>query len=256
MLKLVEENQIDEILTFLHTQGAIATRIGAYLKCYRTQMNFVYFWVQKQGAEISAVVSKVDGDMTVCTTDRTDFDEVKEFASIIGFNTLFMSVSAFRKMELIPDKTGDILEFTENTCMTMKPEISSRADMKRAYELFTKNQSEGISAFEYLPWLSDFSYKRNRNSARIICVEDGEKQICFAMTSAETDFTALISGVVTDNLHRNKGYASFLVNKLANDLKSENKAVYIMTATDNHTKFYENNGFICIGRWGMIDRKI
>lgn len=256
MLKLVEEHQISEVLSFLDLQGAVGTRIGAYLKCYRTKMDYIYFWVQKSDDEIMTVISKIDGDMTVCATENSDYDEIYEFLNVIGYKTLFMLSADFDKMCIIPDKIGYILEFAESKHLSINNDIISNADMKRAYELFCDNRSESIAELEYLPWLSDFTYKRNRNSARIMCIKKEEKQICFAMTSAETEKSALISGVVTDKLYRKQGFASLLVAKLADDLKQENKAVYIMTATDENRKFYENNGFVCIGRWGLSDRMI
>lgn len=252
MLKLVEEHEVDEIVSFLEKQGAIGTRIGAYLRCYRTKMDYVCFWAQRRhNDEISTVISKIDGDMTVCTTENSDYDEIYEFIKVIGCNTLFMLFSDFQKLNITPDKTGDILKFVESKPQKTNPKIVYNADMKRVYELFSDNKSVSILEFEYLPWLSDFTYKRNRNAARIMCINEKEMQVCFAMTSAETEKSALISGVVTDEVYRKQGFASFLVTRLANDLRSENKAVYIMTATETNRKFYENNGFISIDRWGQ-----
>ena len=72
------------------------------------------------------------------------------------------------------------------------------------------------------------------------------------MTSAETDKSALICGVVTDSNYRKRGFASALVTALSDELKKEKKAVYIMTANSNNRKFYEKNSFVCTGKWGSV----
>ncbi len=254
MLKLAEGDNLNHIHNFLEKSGAIGGRIGAYLRCYGTKMNFIYFWSQENNGEISAVISKVDGNMTVCDSDNCNFEELREFVNVIGFETLFARESALLQMGISPDKNGDILMYNaEKKNDTFIP-VSENADLKLAYSLFKANVSESISDFEYLPWLSDFTYKRNRNSARVLCYEQDEKQVTFAMTSAETENNALISGVVTDINYRNKGLASKVVTALADCLLKEKKKVFVMTANDKNKVFYENNGFICVDRWGMIDR--
>lgn len=256
MLKLAEGDNFNDIYGFLEKSGAIGGRIGAYLKCYGTKMNFIYFWSQEINDKISAVISKVDGNMTVCADGNCDFEELREFVDIIGFKTLFARESTLLKMKITPYRKGDILMYNSETTNDISIPVSVNADLKLAYSLFKANVSESISDFEYLPWLSDFTYKRNRNSARVLCYEQDKKQVTFAMTSAETDNNALISGVVTDKNYRNKGLASKVVTALADSLLKENKKVFVMTATDKNKKFYENNGFICVDRWGMIDRMI
>lgn len=252
MLKLAEEHDVDSLVGFLENGGAIGARIGAYLRCYRTGMNEIYFWFQESDGIIATVVSKVDGNMTVCSTADSDFDEIKEFVRIIGFSSLFMHFSDFRKIGIEPDNEGAILEYCGNTEVSDTVEISSETDMKDAYELLKRCQSESISVPDYLPWLSDFTYKRNRNSARAKSVTRNSLQVCFAMTSAETEKSALISGVVTDSNYRKQGLASRLVTALSDELRNENKAVYIMTANENNRKFYEKNGFVQIGKWGSV----
>lgn len=252
MLKLAEEQVVDRLVGFLENQGALGCRIGAYLRCYRTEMNDIYFWFQESDGVITTVVSKVDGNMTVCSTESSDFDEIKEFVRIIGFSSLFMPYDDFCKIGIKPDNDGAILKYEGNSSLSDISEIVFETDMKVAYELLCRCQSESISMPDYLPWLSDFTYKRNRNSARARCIHCDGLQVCLAMTSAETDKSALISGVVTDSNYRKRGFASALVTALSDELKKEKKAVYIMTANSNNRKFYEKNSFVCTGKWGSV----
>lgn len=252
MLKLVGEQEADRIVAFLEDKGAIAARICAYLRCYRTLMNDIYFWSQDNNGEISAVISRVDGNMTVYADGRADFDEISEFVRIIGFSTLLMSYEYFGEIGIKPHSSGDILCFRDDVKPVSRDNISDNADLKAAYELLRINKSESIEVTEYLPWLSDFTYKRNRNSARMKSLFRDCMQVCFAMTSAETDKSALISGVVTDREYRKQGYASSVVYALCDELKREGKTVYIMTASEENKNFYLKNGFACIGKWGSV----
>lgn len=256
MLKLANNNDSVFLHDLLNAKSAVATRIATYFNCYGTEMSYVYFWYQVIADKITAVVSKIDGNMTIFVSSGCDYDELKEFINIIGYETVFSTEETLDKIGLVPDKTGDILKLKCLIESDINIKISSDINMRKVYELLCDNESDSITKLEYLPWLSDFTFKKNRNSARIVAVEESLRFIGFAMTSAETENSAIISGIVTDKSYRSKGYATALLSTVSAQLLQENKSVFVMTATELNKKFYEKRGFIPIDRWGIIDRKI
>lgn len=246
MLRLISEDRIKAVLDFCDGD-AIATRVGAYLRAYRTEMDFAMFWEQMTDGKITSAVSKIDGDMTVCISGETDFDELSEFIRVIGFNTLFSQAETFRYLSL-DCVHGDILKFigesekSETVALTVEP--------KTLYELTCRvNKTEMLDS-KYLPWLSDFTFRQRRDMLRAVGIFKDDKLVSCAMTSAETADSAIISGVATDEAHRRQGFAKSCVMTLADILKTLNKeSIFVMTETEVRTKYYENLGFVKTGEW-------
>ena len=84
MLKLCDNlSQLD----FL-PDDPYAARISALAKTYGFGHSFVLFWVQYIENEPVAAVSRIDGNMSICCTEKADFEELKEFIKTVGFAVL------------------------------------------------------------------------------------------------------------------------------------------------------------------------
>ena len=70
-----------------------------------------------------------------------------------------------------------------------------------------------------------------------------DKLVSCAVTCAENETTAVITGVATLKKYRRNGFAKKCVIALANELKSENKRVYLITDNEKTKKWYEKMGF-------------
>ncbi len=247
MLRLINEEDIAEVLTFCDSE-AIGTRVGAYLKAYRTDMDFALFWQQIKDEKITAAVSKIDGDMTVCVSDSTDYDELSEFIRIIGFTTLFSQAEFFKKLNL-DCVHGDILKFKGST----KPDSAVKFDIEPSalYRLAYCENSNEINKAEYLPWLSDFTFRQRRNMLNSVGIYDSETLVSCALTSAETEKSAVISAVATDKSHRRQGLAARCILALSYKLVKDGKEnIFTMTEKSELTEYYKSLGFVKKGKWG------
>lgn len=254
MLRLISENQIDNVLNFCDGDP-IGTRVGAYLKAYRTNMDFAMFWEQINDGKITSAVSRIDGDMTVCVSENTDYDELSEFVHIIGFNTLFSQAEFFRKINL-DCVQGDILKF--NGKNKFDDSVGFNIEPAALYDLVCRANSTEVRKEEYLPWLSDFTFRQRRNMLRAVGIYDSGELVSCAMTSAETSISAVISGVATDENFRCRGLAEKCVLALADSLiKLKKENIFVMTENGELTKYYKHLGFDKIGEWGrhMPQRK-
>ena len=113
------------------------------------------------------------------------------------------------------------------------------------YSLISENIPGSFSCDKgaYLNWLSDFTFRKNRNAARMKCTKEGSKVVSCALTSAECRSSAIISGVASDKNKRSKGAGKAVVLSLAYELKNENKDVYVIALNDSAKSFYEHIGF-------------
>ena len=71
-----------ETLNFLD-MDIFGVRIKAYLNAYGTKEKFLMFWEQRNESGITAAISSLDGDCTLCLTENADFDEINSEKSFI-----------------------------------------------------------------------------------------------------------------------------------------------------------------------------
>ena len=128
--------------------------------------------------------------------------------------------------------------------------------MKKVYELFCScfPQSFSRDKNSYLSWLSDFTFRKNRGLSRLKAVHSGEAVCAAAVTSAECCDGAVISAVACGPEYRKRGYGKAVTLSLANELKRENKTVYVISQDESTTHFYMKLGFRSCGSAAYIER--
>ncbi len=124
-----------------------------------------------------------------------------------------------------------------------------RASMKDARKLL--NLLSTIEEFHATEEESFMTTLEDGSTRRYI-VEDGDKIICTAASTAESSDMAMIIGVATHKDYRNRGLASAVVSKLCSDLLSEGKTPCLFYDNPNAGKIYNRLGFKVIGKWKML----
>ncbi len=250
MLRLVNKEELKAVAAFCEND-AVGVRIASLLLTYGFNVDFTLFWVQVLGGEYTAAVSRFEGNAVVFTTAKTDFGELKEFLNTIGYASVLMKAEDFNSIGLVYSEKGDILEFSEKRLPTPETQILKAVEPERAYRLLQSNVGKSIEKAEYLPWLSDYTYRKNRGYSRIFGVECGDALVSSAMTVAESEETALLGGVVTNENYRCRGYARGIIYSLIDELRSNSKKrVFIYTREEKNTRLYEKIGFVKISEWG------
>ena len=249
MLKRAENKDIAEILANIGC-GAFSARISSDLSAYKTDYDFFECWFQQNSKkEYTAFLSKKDGVCTLAMKENADIDEMKSMLIFAGCKYIEAEKSVFEMLEVKPDKTGDILTFYGEPEFINADFAKDDFDLKEVFALLKENEGESIAHLEYLPWLSDFTFKRNRKSARIKALVQNNELISFAMTSAETEKEAVISGVITKKDFRKNGFGAKVLSSLIGNLKKEGKTIYVLTAQKEINPFYEKLGFRKTGEW-------
>ena len=87
----------------------------------------------------------------------------------------------------------------------------------------------------------------------VICKIDG-KVVAGAATTAENSQSAMVVAVCTDPAHRQHGYASACVTKLAKEYSALGKRLYLFYDNPNAGRIYNRIGFHEIGKYTLIQR--
>ena len=247
MLKSVEKNDV-QFLSFCD-RDVFGTRIKTYYNCYETDFDFVKFWAQyDENGKIIAAVSRIDGDATVCA-ENADAEELKEFLCIVGFRTIQCEKSLAEKLDDGKFDWGYVVQ-CRKTEKYNSVEIKKYFELKEIYDIIKPENLTGVG--DLLPWLSDTTYRVNRNAAEgRIAMCDGENAGC-AMVLFRTDCAALLGAVATKPQFRGRGVARSLVLGLAEDELTQGRRVELLCKNGLIVEFYKSIGFDVINEWGLI----
>lgn len=247
MVKSVEKG--DAAFLSFCDRDVFGTRIKAYFNCYSTDYDFVKFWMQiNEDGEVTAAISRIDGDMTLCAYDA-DYEELLEFVKIVGFNTIQCKRTVAK--ELADDETlwGYVVRF-EDERENREVNIKNNFELKEIYDIIKAENLTGVG--DYLPWLSDTTFRINRNTAKPLLAEvDGNAAGC-AMVLFRTDKAALLGAVATSPCYRGRGIAGALVTRLANDELAEGRRTELLCKNDSIVDFYKSIGFTVRDEWSLI----
>ena len=247
MLKAVEKNN-EQFLLFCD-RDVFGTRIKSYYNCYGTDFDFVKFWAQyDENGKIIAAVSRIDGDATVCA-ENADTEELKEFLQIVGFRTVQCEKSLAEKLDDGEFDRGYVVQYRIAKKYN-SVEIKKYFELKEIYDIIKPENLTGVGSL--LPWLSDTTYRVNRNAAEgRIAMCDGENAGC-AMVLFRTDCAALLGAVATKPQFRGRGVARSLVLGLAEDELMQGRRVELLCKNGSIVEFYKSIGFDVINEWGLI----
>ncbi len=245
MIRLVEKNNKD--FSSFCDRDVFGTRIKAYYNCYSTDYDFVKFWVQIENEKIISAISRVDGDVTISSLGENT-DELKEFLNVVGFSTIQCEKKIAEKMNAVEQLCGYVVEYVGNDYKPKEIPLKQNFELKEIYNIISTAKLVGVG--DYLPWLSDVTFRRNRNVTEAILSKDGEG--C-AMVLFRTDKASLLGGVATQPECRGKGIAGALVTYLAkNELQNGNR-VELLCKHDSIVEFYKSIGFIVKNEWSIIN---
>ena len=255
MLKIAEKSDFSVLSDFL-SDGIISLRILSYFIAYGTERDFVKFFIHYDESGIQGVISFFEDSVLVEASDRADFSEISSFLSMNSFSVLSCRnvIADLLGFDCFETKQGYIYRGNDDE---FSADNLHEESLKAVYNLI----SESIpGSFEntkeaYLSFLSDYLFRERRNLARGKCIREDDGIIACAITSAETDSKALLSGVAASNNCKGKGYGRKVVISLVNDLLRNGKTPYVIALNDSAKGFYEHIGFKKDSLIAYVNRK-
>lgn len=242
MLKLAEKEDIKKIESFCKS-FPLGVHTNCKLSAYGLERDFFKVWYAFSSNKINAVISYFDGSVILCAESDADLEEIAAFVSTYGYESVCAEKSIFDRCGFKAASEKTMFKFTQNDCLLQPCE--NVCDMKKVYDLISRSIPDSFAQSEeaYLHFLSDFTFRQRRNLARVKAVFENNKLLSCALTAAEIENAALISGVACDSEARGKGLGKRTVLSLANELQKEKKAVYVIALNDSAKAFYKKIGF-------------
>lgn len=257
MLKLLETSDLERILEFCEN-SIIGTRISSYALAYGFHKSFLMFWGDKKEDGFLTVIAKFDNTLSILATDKTDFSELREFIGIIGADEIITDKDTAKKLGFhgFVTKQGFIFNSDiDSLFVAFKP---NEDDFRQIYNLISTAIPDSFPNTKqaYLSFLSDFTFRKNRGYAKAKCIKNGNSVVACALTSAQSDYAALLSGVACNAEFRKHGYGKQVVLSLTDELIKENKKVYVIALNGSANDFYMHIGFTECEKIAFIKRKV
>ncbi|MBR3817748.1 MAG: GNAT family N-acetyltransferase [Clostridia bacterium] len=225
-----------------------AARITALFKTYGANYDFALFWVQETDGVPCAAISRVDGNLTLCTNGNADFEELLHFMNAVGFQTLTCSYDDMKKLGFEPSDSSFTVKYKGGKSIE---KINSVRDYDKR-KIFDLLCDCGFELGDYGAFLSDVCLRLNKGTASMIAAEEnGDLRAC-AFALFEGKKSVLLGAVATSPEARGRGFASAIVSEIANE-KSE-KNVFLFCRNDGLEAFYSKIGFETVGKWTVLRR--
>lgn len=234
MILLVDESNRAITEKYLDNPNPFACRIFSQLLAYGTGERFLEHWVQLEDNEPRAVISRMDGNITIFCESADD--ELLEFIEAVGYNTVLAD------KELFPQYwSGEILmKFVGKPETEIFDNIDFTPTIREIYFILEKCQGEGFEVPDFDSFYPDMSHRIRHNLSRVLAYRLDGQAIACCITSAETNNCAIISGVACLPEYRGKGYASRLIAKIAESLGKRDIFVF---CREELIGFYSRLGF-------------
>lgn len=237
MILLLDESNRAIAEKYLVKPNPFACRIFSQLLAYGTGERFLEHWVQLEDNKPRAVISRMDGNITIFCENVND--ELLEFIEAVGYNTVFAD------KELFPQYwSGEVLmKFVRKPETEISDNIDFTPTIREIYSVLERCRGEGFEIPDFDSFYPDMSHRVRHNLSRILAYRLDGQAIACCMTSAETNNCAIISGVACLPEYRGKGYASRLIAKIAESLGKRDIFVF---CREELVGFYSRLGFSSI----------
>lgn len=253
MLKTAANSDFERLCAICKN-SVFGTYIICRAKAYGFERSFAEIYLcENDNGELTGAVSVLDNNAVVVANEHCNFEELAFFVSSFGFSSVLTDEVTAEKCGFHGAVIKTVLCFDTDG---KDFQTDSAAEMKKVYELFCScfPQSFSCDKNSYLSWLSDFTFRKNRGLSRLKAVSCGEAVCAAAVTSAECCDGAVISAVACGPEYRKRGYGKAVTLSLANELKRENKTVYVISQDESTTHFYMKLGFRSCGSAAYIER--
>ncbi len=222
-----------------------AARITALFKTYGADYDFALFWVQEIDGIPVAAISRIDGNMTLCTNENADFEELLHFVNAVGFQSLTCSYDDMEKLGIEPSDSSFTVKFKGGKDFKKTNSVKDY-DKRKIFDLLCDC---GFELGDYGAFLSDVCSRLNKGTASMIAAEEnGDLRACaFALFEGEN--SVLLGAVATSPEARGRGFASAIVSEIASE-KSD-KEVFLFCRNDGLEAFYGKIGFETVGKWAI-----
>jgi len=206
---------------------AAEIRIYSLFKAYGNS-NLACFWQQQDDKGVTtALISKMDGAVTLYASDNADTDEIEQFISVVGAQTVLSNTPL--KLE------GETVLYQFSYAPKIPAEIeTAQPDYKAVYGVM----STRFNMPTYDVWYPDMCHRVRHGTAQLI--SDGNAALCGLLGGN----SMLVVGLCSIPDCKGQGTATKLLKKIANSTLAKN---YFVLAEEKLKQYYVNQNFAPLG---------
>ena len=223
------------------------TRIKSLFDCYGTDYGFVRFYTQYSGEKAASFLSLFEGRMSLYLTEDSDPEEIESFILFSGCSYVMYNASFSLSFNSKKEINGDVLQYKNRSKPVLKNVVEP--DIRSIYETLKACESKDFTVPGYLPFLSDVTHRKNRGKCTAFGIKENGVLASCAMTVSEAENTVIIGAVATRPAYRRRGLSRQVVISLSEKYAEQNKQIFVFSANEKNTQFYENSGFEKIYRF-------
>ena len=215
-----------------------SVRILSILESYGCKYQFASYFKQVIDGEITAILSKLDGDFTLSFTEKADIEELVRFFCVTGYTSITCS-----------DEFTFGARYDEGIVMycDSKMDFSLKGVTIDEYpKLMDLFNFVDYNSQDFKSWYVDISHRVRHGTAKAYTLCIGDDIIASGILSAIIENNAILTAVRCETEFRGMGYGSALVCAICNDV---NGRVHIMRDEGMNERFYKRLGFKDNGRW-------
>lgn len=213
-----------EALPPRHTNLAADVRLYSLFDAYG-KSGLALFWQQQMGDRVTALVSKMDGAITLCAYEGADLTEIEQFISVVGAESVLSNLPLSLKGEKI---------LHQLTCKGGDGPLPPSLDCQSAYNIM----STGFDMPPFQVWYPDMSHRIRHGTAHLF--GDEAAVLCGFMAGE----SMLIVGVCSLPDFKGQGRGARLIDSLTASNGAKN---YILLAEESLKQYYVNLGFAPAG---------
>ncbi len=227
------------------------TRILSLYESYGEGLDFVAFWIQETDGERTAAISRFEDKFSLWLTDASDPEEIAAFIRFQSAGScLYNAAFSLGFSDDSPSVSGQILEYTGEDYIS-DIEIYE-PDFRTLYDLLKVCESPVFIVPEYLLFLSDVTHRKNRGKLHLTATAIDGALASSVMTVSETGHAVILGAVATHPDYRRRGLSRALVRTVATRLRGEGRRVFVLSASEQNTEFYQHSGFSIIAGFKEI----
>ncbi len=235
---MIEKIENEEQFAMWQNRDIYSVRILSLLESYGCKYNFATFYRQVVDDKITAIISKLDNDITISLGDDYDNEEIVHFLCVTGYNSVLTNDSFFLNPRY---EEGVVMEC--NTKHELQPLNVTIDEYPKLMDLFN---FVDYDKQDFKAWYVDISHRIRHNTAKAYTLNVNDEIISSGILSSIIDDYSILTAVRTNDDYRKMGYGSYLVKSICNDFKG---TVYIMRDENKNEEFYNKCGFKNIGKW-------
>ena len=215
-------------------------RILSLLKSYGCKYQFCSFYRQEINGKITAILSKLDNNVTLALDDGYDREELVHFFCITGYSGILTS----DEFEL----SSRYDEGAVMVCHSKHDVPLADVHIDEYPKLMDLFNFVDYSSQDFKAWYVDISHRVRHQTAKAYTLNVDGEIVSSGILSSIYDGNAVLTAVRTKDEYQRMGYGSKLVNYICADVTG---AVYIMRDWDLNEEFYQKIGFENAGKWRM-----